>query len=266
LRNTNKTGEPNARGRRPLDGDSSTSRITSTTQLPPTNNRLLAALPDADYLRLAPHLEWVALPRGKVLFEHGEQVTHALFPTEGIVSVLTDLTDGTQTEIAIVGNEGMIGVSIFLEGRDAPVPLRRSVVQVPGHAYRIRADALMQEFERAGKLQYWLLHFTQALITQIAQIAVCNRCHDLEAQLCRWVLQRLDRLASSDLYVTQQEIADMLGVRREGVTGVARKLQEAGLIRYVRGHVVVLDRAGLARRGCECLSVIQNEYVRLLGA
>jgi CRP-like cAMP-binding protein len=168
-------------------------------------------------------------------------------------------------EIAIIGNEGMTGTSLLLEGLGAPGPLRRSVVQIAGHAYRMRADHLMREFERGGKLRHWLLRYTQALITQIAQIAVCNRHHELEAQMCRWLLQRLDRLTSSELYATHKEIASLLGVRREGVSEAASNLQEAGLIRYSRGHVEVLDRAGVERRGCECLSVIQKEYARLLG-
>jgi CRP-like cAMP-binding protein len=226
---------------------------------------LLAALPDDDYLRLEPHLEWVELPAGKVISEPGERVTDVFFPTEGIVSMLANLQDGTSTEIAIIGNEGMTGISMLLEGIDSPGPLRRSVVQLAGHGYRVRSEILMSEFERSGKLRHWLLRYTQALITQIAQIAVCNRHHALEAQMCRWLLQRLDRLVSNELYATQKEIADLLGVRREGVTEAASRLQDHGLIRYARGHMTVLDRAGLERRGCECLSVIQKEYARLLG-
>ena len=200
-----------------------------------------------------------------VIYEPGEQISHVFFPTEGIVSMLANLEDGTSMEIAIIGNEGMTGVSMLLEGTGSPGPMRRSVMQLGGHGYRLRADFLMSEFERGGKLRHWLLRFTQALITQIAQIAVCNRHHELEAQMCRWLLQRLDRLASNELYATQKEIASLMGVRREGVTEAAGRLQDAGLIRYTRGHVVVLDRAGLERRGCECLSVIQKEYARLLG-
>jgi CRP-like cAMP-binding protein len=232
----------------------------------PSGNRLLAALPQAEYSRLAPHLTPVDLPRGKILCDRGERLTHAFFPTEGIVSVLVDdLADGTPMEIASIGKEGMISVSIVLEGLDAPVALRRSVVQMAGHAYRIPAAILLAEFERAGQLQNWLLRFTQALITQVAQIAVCNQCHELEAQVCRWLLQRIDRQPNVEIPVTQQEVADMLGVRREGVTGAASRLQEANLIRYARGHLVVLDPAGLAKRGCECRDVIQKEYARLLG-
>jgi CRP-like cAMP-binding protein len=233
--------------------------------LPPTCNLLLAALPDADYLRLEPHLESVALPPGKVLIESGDAVSHVFFPTEGIVSMLAILASGTSVEIAIIGNEGMVGVSLLLEGVGAPISPRRSVVQLGGHAYRLRADFLMREFERSGPLRDRLLRYTQAVITQIAQVAVCNRHHDVEAQICRWLLQRFDRLASSELYVTHKEIASLLGVRREGVTEAACRLQEAGAIRYSRGHVALLDRAGIERRVCECLSVIQKEYVRLLG-
>lgn len=225
---------------------------------------MLAALPDADYLRLEPHLECVELPLGKAIANPGDPVTHVYFPTEGIVSVIVDLLDDTSVEIAVVGNEGMTGSSVLLEGLGEPGPPRRTVVQVAGHAYRLRADFLMNEFERGGKLRHWLLRYTQAFITQIAQIAVCNRHHELETQLCRWLLQRLERLASTEIYATHKEIASLLGVRREGVTEAATKLQDAGLIRYSRGHVVVLDRGRLEQRGCECLNVIQKEYARLL--
>lgn len=226
---------------------------------------MLAALPDADYRRLEPHLECVPLPAGRIISETGDAVNEVLFPTEGIVSVIVTLEDGTSVEIATIGNEGMIGTTLLLEGLGAPGPNRQSVVQLPGHAYRLQAEFLMTEFERGGKLRLWLLRYTQALITQIAQIAVCSRHHQLEAQLCRWLLQRLDRLVSAEIHVTHKEIASMLGVRREGVTEAACRLQEAGLIRYSRGHVMVLDRAGVEQRACECLGVIQKEYARLLG-
>ncbi len=247
-------GERDPHGRLPVHG-----------ALPPTRNLLLAALPDEDFRRLAPHLEPVALTRGAVLAELGGRRTHAFFPTEGIVSELVNMADGTSLEIAVVGNEGMVGVSMLLEGTGAPGPSRRSVVDVPGHAYRIRADFLMEEFERGGKLQHLLLLYTQALITQVAQIAACMRWHEQEAQLCRWLLQRLDRLAGTELQVTQREIADLLGVRREGVNEAASGLQAAGLIRCTRGAIEVLDREKLAKRGCECRDVIQKEYARLLG-
>jgi CRP-like cAMP-binding protein len=235
----------------------------SDSQYP--RNRLLAALPDTDYRRLEPHLEGVELPAGKVISELGEQITHVFFPTNGIVSTLAILGAERPVEVAITGNEGMIGISTLLEGPGSPSLMRRSVVQVAGHAYRLRADLLMNEFERGGKLRHGLLRYTQALITQIAQIAVCNRHHALEAQVCRWLLQRLDRLAGNELQVTHKEIANLLGVRREGVTEVACQLQDAGLIRYSRGHVVVLERSGIEQRVCECFGVIQKEYARLLG-
>lgn len=245
------------------DGDSH-ARVPVEVPPPPTGNLLLAALPDGDFQLLAPHLEPITLPRGMVLAEPGERLEYAYFPTEGIVSELVTLADGTSMEISVVGNEGMIGVTLLLEGTGAPGPLRRSVVDVAGHAYRIRADNLMKEFERGEKLQHCLLRYTQALITQVAQVAVCMRWHDLEAQLCRWLLQRLDRLAGTEIQATQKEIADLLGVRREGVNEAASKLQAAGLIRCVRGTIVVLDQEKLAKRGCECLDVIQKEYARLL--
>lgn len=247
------------------EGDLLSTPPRAEAALPPSSNLLLAALSDADYRRLEPHLEPVRLPVGKILREPGEPITHVEFPTEGIVSLVVALEDEMPMEIAIIGNEGMVGASLLLGGLGAPGPLRRSVVQVPGHAYRMRADILVEEFERGGKLCHWLLRFTQALITQVAQIAVCSRHHELEAQVCRWLLQRLDRLASSELYVTHREIAALLGVRREGVTQAACDLQEAGLIRYGRGHVEVLDRAGIEQRACECVKVIQREYARLLG-
>jgi CRP-like cAMP-binding protein len=246
-------------------GDLLTTSPHVDASLPPSSNLLLAALTDADFGRLEPHLEPFSLRAGKILREPGEPITHVLFPTEGIVSLVVELEDEMPMEIAIVGNEGMVGASLLLVGLGAQGPLRRAVVQVPGHAYRMRADILFEEFERGGKLCHWLLRFTQALITQVAQIAVCSRHHELEAQVCRWLLQRLDRLASGELYVTHREIAALLGVRREGVTQAACDLQEAGLIRYSRGHVEVLDRAGVEQRACECVKVIQREYARLLG-
>jgi CRP-like cAMP-binding protein len=233
--------------------------------LPPTSNLLLAALPDSDYHRLEPHLEPVVLAGGEILGEPGSPITHVFFPTEGIVSMVVDLENELPMEVAIIGNEGMVGTSLLLAGLGAPTSFRRSVVQVPGHAYRMRADILFAEFDRGGKLSHWLLRFTQALITQVAQIAVCARHHELQAQVCRWILQRLDRLATSEIYVTHKEIAALLGVRREGVTEATCHLQEAGLIRYSRGPVEVLDRPGIEQRACECVNVIQKEYARLLG-
>jgi CRP-like cAMP-binding protein len=226
---------------------------------------LLAALPDVEYLRLEPHFEHVALSSGECLVEPDVPITHVFFPTEGIVSVIAELSGDTSIEIAIIGNEGMINTTLLLEGLRASSPMRRSVVQIAGHAYRVRAEILLAEFERGGRLRHWLLRFTQALITQIAQIAVCSRHHAVEAQLSRWLMQRLDRLKSDEIYVTHKEIATLLGVRREGVTEAACDLQDAGLIRYSRGHVELLDRAGLRKKSCECLGVIQKEYARLLG-
>jgi len=233
--------------------------------LPATRNLLLGALPDAEYCRLAPHLEYVELSHGAIISGPGEWLTHALFPTDGIVALLANLERGISVEIASIGQEGMLGTSLFLEGVGALVPSRSSVVQFAGHGYRLRANILMAEFERSDRLRHRLLLYTQALITQIAQIAVCNRHHELEAQLCRWMLQRFDRLARRDLCVTQVEIANLLGVRRAGITEAAGKLQEAGLIRYRRGRIELLDRSGLEQRACECLGVIQKEYARLLG-
>jgi CRP-like cAMP-binding protein len=207
----------------------------------------------------------VALPLGICLVEPDLPMTHVFFPTEGIVSLIAELSGDTSIEIAIIGNEGMISTSLLLEGRRASAPIRRSVVQIAGHAYRLRADVLMAEFEHGGKLSHWLLRYTQALITQIAQIAVCSRHHAVEAQLARWLMQRLDRLATDEIYVTHKEIAALLGVRREAVTESALLLQEAGLIRYSRGHVELLEREGLRQKACECLGVIQREYARLLG-
>jgi CRP-like cAMP-binding protein len=227
---------------------------------------LLAALPDADYLRLAPHLEWVALPFGELIAHPDERMTHVIFPTEGIVSVLATLENGISVEIAIIGNEGMVGMPLSLAGVSTLVPPRRSVVQMAGQAYRLSADFLIKEFERGGELRHKLLRYTQMLITQIAQIAVCNRHHALEARMCRWLLQRFDRLASHELYVTQEEIAGLLGERREAVTEAANKLQQAALIRCSRGHVVMLDRVGIEQRVCECLGVLKKEYANLLSA
>ena len=231
--------------------------------LPATSNLLLGALPDPDYLRIESHLEFMALTPGQVISEPGVEATHCFFPTEGIVSVLAAGKDHSAVEIAIIGNEGMVGPSPWMETAIEVAP-RRSVVQVGGHAYRLRADVLMDEFTRGGELRRWMLRFSQALITQIAQIAVCGRRHQVEARLCRWLAQRVDRLASVELYVTQDEIAALLGVRREEIVEAATRLQDAGLIRHTRAHVAVLNRAGLRLRACECLGVIQKEYGQLL--
>ena len=228
---------------------------------PPETNLLLAALPDEDYQRLLPNLEAVSLPLGGTVYESGTRMRHVIFPTDGIVSLLYVMKDGASAEIAIVGNEGVIGVALFMGGESTP---SRAIVQSAGHAYRLRAELLREEFQRGGELQHLLLRYTQTLITQMAQTAVCNRHHTIEQQLCRWLLLSLDRLPSDDLHMTQELIANMLGVRREGVTEAAGNLQSDGLIRYRRGHIKVLDRPGLERRVCECYGVVKEESDRLL--
>jgi CRP-like cAMP-binding protein len=224
-------------------------------------NHLLAALPPADLELLQPDLKLVELPLGDVLYESGSHLRHVYFPTTAIVSLLYMLADGASAEIAVVGNEGLIGVSLFMGGETTP---SRAVVQSAGHAYRLTGQLLKEEFTRAGAMQHLLLRYTQALLTQMAQTAVCNRHHSLDQQLCRWLLLSLDRLPSNELVMTQELIANMLGVRREGVTGAAGHLQEAGLIRYSRGHITVLDRPGLEARTCECYAVVKKESDRLL--
>jgi CRP-like cAMP-binding protein len=228
---------------------------------PPTKNLLLAALPAADYERLQPNLEPVALPLGWSLYESGDRQAHVFFPTEGIVSLLYVMENGASAEIAVTGNEGLIGISLFMGGGSTP---SRAIVQSAGHAVRLGADILKGEFERGGPLQHLLLRYTQALITQMAQTAVCNRHHTVEQQLCRWLLLSLDRLSCNEVHMTQELIANMLGVRREGVTEAAGRLQEAGLIRYHRGQITVLDRPGLEQRVCECYAVVKRECDRLL--
>jgi CRP-like cAMP-binding protein len=234
---------------------------TTAAPHPPTNNQLLAALPAEDFARLRPHLEPLALPLGWALYESGDRQAHVYFPTEGIVSLLYVMENGASAEIAVAGNEGLVGVSLFMGGGSTP---SRAIVQSAGHAYRLGAAILKREFERGGSLQHLLLRYTQALITQMAQTAVCNRHHTVEQQLCRWLLLSLDRLASNELHMTQELIANMLGVRREGVTEAAGRLQESGLIRYQRGQIAVLDRPGLERRVCECYAVVKRECDRLL--
>ena len=228
---------------------------------PPTENRLLAALPDAEYQRLAPHLESIELPLGMALYESGTQLTHVYFQTDGIVSLLYVMEDGSSAEIAVTGKEGVLGISLFMGGDHTT---SRAVVQSAGHAYRLRANVMMQEFERGGYLQHLLLRFTQALITQMAQTAVCNRHHTIDQQLCRWLLLSLDRLPDNQVNMTQELIANMLGVRREGVTAAASQLQSAGVISYKRGRITVLDRSVLENRVCECYAVVKRETDRLL--
>jgi CRP-like cAMP-binding protein len=228
----------------------------------PRQNHLLAALPRDEYARLFPHLERVPMPLGDVLYEPGIQMRHVYFPTTSIVWRLCVMEDGASAEIAVVGNEGIVGVSLFMGGETTP---SRAVVQSAGHAYRLKGPLLKDEFYRADPMQRLLLRYTQALLTQMAQTAVCNRHHSLDQQLCRWLLLSLDRLPSNELIMTQELIANMLGVRREGVTEAAGHLQKAGLIEYHRGHITVLDRPGLEARSCECYAaVVKKEFDRLL--
>jgi CRP-like cAMP-binding protein len=224
-------------------------------------NHLLAVLPTVEFDRLLPHLEMVPLPLGKVLYESGDTMNHVYFPTNAIVSLLYELEDGGSAEIAVVGNEGIVGIALFMGG---DTMLNRAVVQSEGHAYRLTGRVLKQEFNRAAVLQHLLLRYTLALLTQMAQTAVCNRHHSVDLQLCRWLLLSLDRLPSNVLNMTQELIANMLGVRREGVTEAAGRLQSAGLIHYQRGHIIVLDRPGLEKRVCECYEVVRREFARLL--
>lgn len=227
----------------------------------PCQNHLLRALPALEAERLLPRLELVEMPLGHVLYESGSQLRHVYFPTTSIVSLLYVMADGASAEIAVVGNEGMVGVALFMGGETTP---SRAVVQSAGHAYRLKGQFLKDEFTRAAALQHLLLRYTQALLTQMAQTAVCNRHHSVDQQLCRWLLLSLDRLPSNKLSMTQELIANMLGVRREGVTEAAGKLQVAGLIRYSRGHITVLDRPRLEAQCCECYEVVKKEFDRLL--
>ncbi len=227
----------------------------------PRQNHLLAALPRDEYQRLAPHLERVELTLGESLVESGKVMRHVYFPTDCIVSLLCVMDDGDSTEIAVVGAEGIVGISLFMGGETTP---SRAIVQSAGSAYRLKGQLIKDEFDRASTLQHLLLRYTQALITQMAQTAVCNRHHSLDQQLCRWLLLSLDRLPTNELVMTQELIANMLGVRREGVTESAGKLQKAGLISYHRGHISILDRPGLEARVCECYAVVKREYDRLL--
>jgi CRP-like cAMP-binding protein len=227
----------------------------------PRSNRTLAVLPAAEWQRLQPQLEQVDLPLRKVLYESGVALTHVYFPTTAIVALLYVLESGASVEIAVVGNEGIVGVALFMGGGSTP---SRAVVQSAGVGFRLESALMKQEFGRGGPVMHLLLRYTQALITQMAQTAVCNRHHSLDKQLCRWLLHCMDRLQSDELLMTQELIANMLGVRREGVTEAATNLQKAGLIRYSRGHITVLDRPGLEKRTCECYVVVKNEYNRLL--
>ncbi|MHA7684115.1 Crp/Fnr family transcriptional regulator [Cupriavidus sp. PET2-C1] len=235
--------------------------MTSTHD--PRANQLLAVLPEVEWLRLAPHLILTELPLGHVVYESGDQLGYVYFPTTSIVSLLYVMEDGASAEIAIVGNEGIVGIALFMGGETTP---SRAIVQSGGHGYRLSAKVLKQEFTRGGPIQHLLLRYTQALITQMAQTAVCNRHHSIEQQLCRWLLLSIDRLPSNELTMTQELISNMLGVRRSGVTEAALKLQSAGLIRYSHGHIVVLDRPALEKHACECYAVVKREFDRLLPA
>ncbi len=224
-------------------------------------NKLLAALPDTEWQNLLPYLEWVDLPLGKVIYESGTTLSHVYFPTSAVVSLLYVMENGSSAEIAVAGNEGVVGISLFMGGESTT---SRAVVQSAGVGFRINSKILTTEFYRSAPLMHLLLRYTQALITQMSQTTVCNRYHSIDKQLCRWLLLRLDRLPDNELLMTQELIANMLGVRREGVTEEAMKLQKAGLISYVRGRITVLDRPGLEKRSCECYAVVKKEYDRLL--
>jgi len=226
-------------------------------------NHLLAALPTAEWNRWAPSIERVDMPLGQVLYESGVALNYVYFPLTSIVSLLYVMENGASAEIAVVGNEGIVGVSLFMGGESTP---SRAVVQSAGVGCRLKAALMKTEFDKAGAALHLLLRYTQALITQMAQTAVCNRHHSLDQQLCRWLLLSLDRLQGNELVMTQELIANMLGVRREGVTEGALKLQKAGLIQYSRGRITVLNRKGVESRTCECYAVVKREYDRLLPA
>jgi CRP-like cAMP-binding protein len=227
----------------------------------PKQNHLLAALPKPEFERLLSHLELVPLPLGEALYESGDTLNHVYFPATAIVSLLYEFENGSSAEIAVIGYEGIVGIALFMGGDTMP---NRAVVQSAGHAFRLRGQLLKEEFNRAGSLQHLLLRYTLAMLTQMAQTAVCNRHHSVDQQLCRWLLLSLDRLPANELVMTQELIAKMLGVRREGVTEAAGKLQDAGLIHYSRGRITVLDRPGLEKRVCECYEVVRHEFRRLL--
>ena len=234
-----------------------------STSIAPRRNLLLAALPDVEWQRWLPLLEPVDMPLGLVLYESGGTLSHVYFPTTAIVSLLYVMENGASAEIAVVGNDGIVGISLFMGGESTP---SRAVVQSAGAGFRLGAQVVKDEFNRAGPVLHLLLRYTQALITQMAQTAVCNRHHSLDQQLCRWLLLSLDRLQDNELVMTQELIANMLGVRREGVTEAALKLQQDGMIRYARGRITVIDRSAIERRTCECYAVVQKEYERLLPA
>jgi CRP-like cAMP-binding protein len=226
-------------------------------------NRLLAALPSDEYERIVPGLQKVSFSLGEVVYEFGGQLDYVYFPTTAIVSLLYTMENGSSAEMGLTGNDGVVGIALFMGGGTMP---NRAVVQSAGNALRMKAKLLQDEFARGGKFQHLLLRYTQALITQISQTAVCNRLHAVDQQLCRWLLLSHDRVKADELIMTQELIADMLGVRREGVTVAAGRLQDAGAISYVRGHIKILDRAKLEETVCECYRVVKNEFDRLLGS
>ncbi|MDO9105968.1 MAG: Crp/Fnr family transcriptional regulator [Methylovulum sp.] len=232
-----------------------------SAQHDPKQNRLLAALPAEVLERIADDLELVSIPLGEVLYESGGQLQHVYFPTTAIVSLHYLMENGASAEIAGVGNEGVLGISLFMGGNTTP---SLATVQTGGCCYRLKGRLMLEEFNRAGPMMRLMLRYTQALMTQISQTAVCNRHHSIEQQLCRWLLLTLDRLPTNELTMTQELIAGMLGVRREGITEAAGNLQRAGLISYRRGHITVLDRSGLESRACECYGVVKKEFHRLL--
>ena len=232
-----------------------------TRQASPQQNHLLGAIPEAEWERFAPHLTPIHLELGDVIYESGNDQPHVYFPTDSIISLLYVMENGSSAEIAIVGNEGLVGISLFMGGGTTP---SRAIVQSAGQAFRMKAHWIRDEFILAGPVQQVFLRYTQALLTQMAQTAVCNRHHHVDQQLCRWLLMSLDRLSSNELTMTQELIANMLGVRREGVTEAAGKLQHLGVIEYRRGKITVLDRPRLQRMACECYQVVKNEFARLL--
>jgi CRP-like cAMP-binding protein len=227
----------------------------------PRDNWLLQALGDPEWERLSPHLQPIAMPLGQVLFDSGAKPAHVYFPTTAIVSLLYVMENGASAEIAVVGNEGLVGISLFMGGESTS---SQAVVQASGQGFRLDARLLLEEFNRGGPVLQLLLRYTQALITQMAQTSVCNRHHALDQQMCRWLLLTLDRLKSSDLVMTQELLSHILGVRRASISDVAGQLQKDGLIRYERGRITVLDRPAIERRACECYAVVKKEYDRLL--
>ena len=231
------------------------------TAFSPKQNRLLASLPETEYNRVAASLELVPMPLGRVVYDDHKTSKHAFFPLNCIVSLLHVMENGDSAEIAMIGREGFVGMSMFMGGATTP---SHAVVQSAGHAYQIPIETVLREFRRGGPAQYLLLRFTQALIAQMAQTAACNRHHSVDQQLCRWLLLSIDRLPSNEMVMTQELIANMLGVRREGITEAARRLQAAGIIQYTRGRIKILDRAQLETRACECYRVVRKEVDRLL--